>query len=126
MRRLQNEVDQVLDRGAAVRAFPLINLYAGDEGVIATAEIPGVSPENLNITVEGDLLTLSGSRPVEEGDSLTYHRRERVVGEFSRTVQLPFRVNAEKVEANFRNGVLHITLPRLEEDKPRKISVKTP
>jgi HSP20 family protein len=101
-----------------------MNLYAGDEGVILTAELPGLEPDDLEITVLGETLTLSGSRnmgDVEEG--VKYHRRERGQGQFNRTVQLPFVVDSESVEAKFTNGVLHVVLPRAEEDKPRKISV---
>jgi HSP20 family protein len=67
---------------------------------------------------------LSGSRNVNEVvEGVKYHRRERGQGEFTRTVQLPFTVDSERVEAKFNNGILHVMLPRVEEEKPRKISV---
>lgn len=107
-------------------SFPAINLYSGDEGVILTAEIPGVEMEELDITVLGETLTLSGTRNMgEDEEGITYHRRERSQGNFTRTVELPFRVDSDNVEAKFSNGVLHVMLPRTEEEKPRKISVKT-
>jgi HSP20 family protein len=82
--------------------------------------------DDLEITVLGETLTLSGSRnAVEVEEDVTYHRRERGQGAFTRTVELPFRVDGDHVEAKFRNGVLHVTLPRIEEEKPRKIAVKT-
>jgi len=70
--------------------------------------------------------TLRGSRqPEEVGEGVTFHRRERRFGSFTRTFRLPFDVDADKVEARFQNGVLSITLPRAEADKPKKIAVKT-
>lgn len=125
MTRLQREMSHLLGgTSAPINSFPAMNLYAGDEGIILTAELPGLEPEDLDITVLGETLTLTGSRngeDVEEG--VKYHRRERSYGRFNRTVQLPFQVDSEGVEASFTNGVLHIVLPRAEEDKPRKITV---
>jgi len=75
--------------------------------------------------VVGDTLTLKGSRqPDKLQDGEKYHRRERNYGDFSRTFQLPFHVEADKVEAIFEKGVLHLSLPRAEVDKPKKIAVK--
>ena len=88
-----------------------------------TIELPGVDPEDLDISIVSDSLTLSGERPLEQDGDVKYHRRERWHGSFSRTMQMPFRVDSENVEANFRNGVLEVLLPRAEEDKPRRISV---
>lgn len=125
MSRLQREMSHLLGgTSAPMASFPAMNLYAGDEGIILTAELPGIEADDLDITVLGETLTLSGSRnlgEVEEG--ARYHRRERGQGDFTRTVQLPFTVDSERVEAKFTNGVLHVMLPRVEEEKPRKISV---
>jgi len=72
----------------------------------------------------GDTLTLSGERSQKDGDEQrTYSRRERWQGKFSRTIQLPFRIDAEEVDASFANGILNIILPRAEEDKPHRISI---
>lgn len=87
--------------------------------------MPGVSPKDIEISVQNDTLTLRGCRQprdLEEGE--TYHRRERGCGRFARTLQLPFQVEPEGVEATFERGVLHISLPRAEADKPKKITVK--
>ncbi len=106
--------------------YPAMNVWANDEGVIITAELPGVNPEDIDIAVDGDTLTLTGSRKPEEHDEeIVYHRRERGYGKFSRVLQLPFQVDVDKVEANFSKGVLSIVLPRAEADKPRKIAVKS-
>ncbi|MBN1874681.1 MAG: Hsp20/alpha crystallin family protein [Anaerolineae bacterium] len=132
MERLQREMNRLFTetmspgRGRVAAGYPAMNIWANEEGVIVTAELPGVNPEDIDIAVDGDTLTLTGVRHPEalkEGE--TYHRRERGAGKFNRVFQLPFQVEMEAVEATFANGVLHITLPRAEEDKPRKIEVKT-
>jgi len=103
-----------------------MNVWSNDEGLFITAEVPGVSNEDIDISVIGDTLTLTGNRKPDEIDENTrYHRQERGYGNFSRSVQLPFPVNVSKVDATFHNGVLSIALPRAEEDKPRKIAVKS-
>jgi len=90
-----------------------------------TAELPGVDPNNLDISVINETLTLRGSRkPPELKEGETFHRRERLFGEFTRTLQLPFRVDSNAVEAHVKNGVLIVKLPRAEADKPRKVAIK--
>lgn len=105
--------------------FPQLNIWTNDEeGAIVTAELPGVTPDDLEIEVTGDTLTLKGKRTPDEADSSsTYHRRERMVGEFTRTVQLPYTVDKDNVEASLNSGVLQINLPRAEDEKPRKITI---
>jgi HSP20 family protein len=106
--------------------YPVMNVWSNEDGAVVTAELPGINAEDIEISVVGDTLTLSGSRQadeLEEGEK--YHRRERGSGKFSRSFQLPFRTEADKIEATFDKGVLHISLPRSEADKPKKISVKS-
>ena len=131
MDRLRREMDQLFSRAFSERrlhtpaSFPAMNVWTNEEGVVVTAELPGVETEDIDISVVGDMLTLSGSRQpdeLKEGDR--YHRRERGAGQFTRTFQLPFRVEADEVKALFDKGVLHISLPRAEVDKPKKIAVK--
>ena len=106
-------------------SYPAINIWTNDDGQLITAEMPGVHPEDINIDVNADALSISGERkPDEVAKDAAYHRRERGYGAFSRTIQLPFMVDPNKVEANFKNGVLMISLPRAEVDKPKKITVK--
>lgn len=125
MSRLQREMSHLLGgTSAPITSFPAMNLYAGDEGVILTAELPGIEPDDLEITVLGETLTLSGSRDMDDAEEdVKYHRREREQGEFTRTVELPYTVDSDNVEAKFNNGVLHVMLPRVEEEMPRKITV---
>jgi HSP20 family protein len=105
--------------------YPAMNVWTNEEGVVVTAELPGMNPEDIDISVQDDTLTLRGNRaPDEMEEGATYHRRERACGSCSRTLRLPFQVEASAVEATFKNGILSLTLPRAEADKPRKIAIK--
>jgi HSP20 family protein len=90
-----------------------------------TAELPGVTRDDVTISLQEDVLTLEGKRePKVQEDNVNWQRRERAYGTFSRTVQLPFRVDADKVQAHFNNGILEIELQRLEADRPKKIEIR--
>jgi HSP20 family protein len=131
MDRLQREMNRLFSEtsrwpGLSVApTFPAMNVWT-DQGVaVVTAELPGLNPEEIDISVQNDTLTLRGSREPEgaqEGKS--YHRRERGSGNFTRSLQLPFQVESDKVEANYEKGILSISLPRAEADKPKKIAIK--
>lgn len=130
MERLRREMDRLLSETASFampvfRGYPAMNVWVNEDGAIVTTELPGVNPEELDISVVDDTLTLSGTRKADElEEGATYHRRERGCGSFTRSFQLPFKVDPQKVEAVASNGVLTITLPRAEEDKPKKIAVR--
>jgi HSP20 family protein len=126
MRRLQDEVNRLLASAGPAPApgFPALNAYASEDGVVLTAELPGVEAGNLDVAVFQDTLTLRGRREPEAADANSYHRRERRHGQFTRTVTLPFRVDPDRVEAELQHGVLRLTLHRPEADRPRKIAVK--
>ncbi|MFO8058849.1 MAG: Hsp20/alpha crystallin family protein [bacterium] len=112
-------------RGVGYGTFPAINMYGNDEKLVITSEIPGLDMENLDISIQGRNLTLSGTRQgIEPGEDERVVLNERASGDFSRSVTLPYGVESDKVEANYENGVLYIHLPRAEEEKPRKIPVK--
>ncbi|MBW6485340.1 MAG: Hsp20/alpha crystallin family protein [Syntrophobacterales bacterium] len=127
VRRLRQEMDRIFSDFAqpVSREFPAVNAWIGEADAVVTAELPGIDPSAVEVSVVGDTLTISGSReatPLMEGES--YHRQERGVGGFSRSLQLPFHVDADKVEAKYEKGIIGITLPRSEAEKPRKILVK--
>lgn len=106
--------------------FPPLNIWSGENDIIIAAEMPGVDPKQVDISVKGDLVTLSGERPAESlGEGEGYHRQERSHGRFSRGLRLPFRVDSIRVEATYEKGILKVTLPRHEQDKPRKIQIKS-
>jgi HSP20 family protein len=127
LQRMQGEMNRIfsgIGRSSLGQEAPSVNAWVGEADVIVAAELPGVDPGKVDISVVGDTLTISGSREAEklkEGEN--YHRQERDFGRFSRTIQLPFHVEAGKVEAKYARGILKITLPRAEADKPRKIAV---
>ena len=129
MNRLQREMNQLfdtVDRRPWPAAFPAMNLWLNDEGAVVTAELPGVDVKDLNINVSGETLTLSGERKIENlPKDAVYHRQERSMGQFTRTIDLPFSVDSARVQATLEKGVLRILLPRAEKDKPHKILVKT-
>ena len=125
MRRLQNELNRMAERSTAgAPEFPAVNAYANQDGVVITAELPGVKSEDLDVSVHRDAVTLSGERQTNTEEAKGYHRRERRQGRFVRTLSLPFMVDPNGVEAAMNNGLLRLKLPRAEEDKPRRINVK--
>ena len=125
--RLFNGVHQPLSLRSVPRGtFPAINSYDPGEKMVLFAELPGIDPDDINISVTADTLVLSGVRKAEgASEAAQYHRRERTHGEFSRSFQLPNPVNKDKVEANLQLGLLQISLPRAESDKPKQIAVNT-
>jgi len=105
--------------------YPAVNVWEDDSTVHAEAELPGLPQDQVEVYVtEGNQLTVQGERKLAERPSGTWHRRERGFGKFSRTVTLPADVNSEKVEARLENGILHVTLPKSEAARSRKIDVK--
>jgi HSP20 family protein len=124
-RLLTGFLGQPLDgfRPSASRGQPALNMWEQGDQVVVEMEVPGLKEDQLDLAVSGGELSIRIDRPevVEEG--VTYHRRERPVGTFARTVRLPADIDAEKVEARLNDGVLRIILPRAESAKPRKIEV---
>jgi HSP20 family protein len=107
-------------------AFPQINMWSKDDKVTLVAELPGVAANKLDLQVQDDILTLQGNKENGlSGEEATYHRRERLNGNFKRSLKLPFRVNANKISAEFKKGLLIIHMERAEEDKPKKIEIKS-
>lgn len=126
MQLMQRDMNRLTDslRMPLAPEFPLMNIWAGANGAVITAEIPGVSPDDLEIAVHQNTVTLRGRREAERvGEDDILHRQERAVGAFGRSLVLPFRVDGDKAAATFRNGLLRLDLPRPEADRPRKITV---
>jgi HSP20 family protein len=126
IRRAQDEMNRLFasPRFALRPEFPQVNVWAGADKAILKAEVPGVSPDQLDVTVHQDIVTLRGKRDPEkvDGEAIA-HRQERMHGSFARTIVLPFRVDADKVSARFDRGVLTLELPRPAADRPRQIKV---
>jgi HSP20 family protein len=103
---------------------PTVDIYNNDEAIVIKAELPGMEKKDITIDMKGGVLTLKGERSHEdEVKEENYYRRERRYGKFYRAFKLPEDVDAEKIKADFKNGVLKIDIPKPEERKPRKITV---
>lgn len=110
----------------AMGVFPLVNTAEDDENFYITAELPGLSAEQVELSVKGESLIIKGERVIPPaGENISYHRREREAGRFSRVVGLPAKVATENVTAGFKNGVLKIALPKAAEAKVRPITITT-
>lgn len=132
LNRLQEEMNMLFDRFFGRRSllsdtgvFPAVNVAEDDDNLYITAELPGINPQDIDLTVEEESVVIKGERKLEEeGEEVSYHRREREGGSFSRTITLPTRVVAEKASAEAKDGVLTLKLPKAEEAKPKKIEIK--
>jgi HSP20 family protein len=130
--RLQLQMDSLFQSVAGreryprrVGVYPLVNLSEDADHIYVRAELPGVNPEELDITIKEQHLVIRGERKIPpEEKNVNYHRRERESGFFRRVLRLPAQVDPNKVEAACKDGVLTITLAKSEEVKPRQISVK--
>lgn len=105
--------------------LPPVDIRETEDALHLTAELPGLSKDDVEITVENHTLTLRGERKLEKDvQKDSYHRIERAYGTFSRTFSLPTNVRTDKVDASFKDGVLNLEIPKAEEAKPRRISIK--
>jgi HSP20 family protein len=107
-------------------SVPAIDMYQTEDEVVVKATLPGFSPDDVQINVTGDVLTLRGeTKHEEETQEKSWHIREHRFGRFERTIPLPVQVTADRANAEFENGMLTITLPKAEEVKPKTIAVRT-
>ncbi len=134
LRALQEEFDQLFNRlssewnGGRLRPefYAASDLSETADAFQVRMDVPGIKPDDINVQVTGDTVRVSGERKEEkEEKGKTYHRLERRSGKFSETLRLPCAVNEEKVQAEFHDGVLTITLPKTEATKTRTVKVKT-
>ena len=130
-RRLEGEMDQLFGRGslpAGIRAtrrgtFPPVNVGATPERVDVYLFAAGLDPKSLDISIQQNLLAVSGDRKVPVDEAADYYRQERFDGEFRRVITLPDDVDPDRVDAKYRDGVLQITVQRREAARPRQITV---
>jgi HSP20 family protein len=114
-----------LDLGPSGRGvYPAVNVFTDREGYVLRMEVPGVAPEDLEIETQSRTLRVSGKRDVKTPEEGSFHRRERAVGQFSRSLQLPADLDVARAEASCKHGMLTIRIPKNEEAKPHQISVK--
>jgi len=134
LEQLQREMNSLFDRRAGLASrpggwrgvFPPVNLYETADAYVLTAELPGVEPEDIDVALEGSTISIQGERKIEfeSHENASIHRRERQAGNFRRAFSLPAAVDADKVEAAHRNGVLMIRIPKTPEAQPRQIAVQ--
>jgi HSP20 family protein len=106
---------------------PLVDVHQTDDDIIVTVSLPGIKPEDVNVTLTGRTLTVSGElKATEQVEREQYVYRERRMGAFNREMRLPVRVEGDKAQATFENGLLRLSLPKAEESKPRQIEIKVP
>lgn len=135
LRSLQDEVNRLFNVGITrsgngediVRGAwtPSVDIFENQDKIVLEAELAGMNPEDVDISIENNIITLKGERKFEKNEeSENYHRVERSYGSFVRSFTLPRTVVSDEAEANFENGILKVTLPKREEAKARKIEIK--
>jgi HSP20 family protein len=128
--RIRREMFRFLDaypgaeEGPHSGVFPAINVTQDRDNFFVRAELPGVKPGELEVSAVNRTLSIAGKRSAPEVSGVSYHRKERVEGDFSRSLTLPSDFDADRVAASFAHGVLTVTLPKPEKAKPRQIAVK--
>ena len=130
---VQSEMNRLFDtflgrggqQGAMERVWaPAIDMYETKDELVVTAELPGLNEKDIHLSINGDMLSVRGERHWnQEAKQDTYYRTERWYGKFERTLPLPMPVQAEKVKASYRDGVLTVKLPKVEEIKPKEIKI---
>jgi HSP20 family protein len=133
MRRMHDMLDRVMDRtfidapffAAFDQGVLPVDVYQTDDDVVVKATAPGMKAEDIQITITGDTLSIRGEVSEErEHEGVQFHIRERRAGSFSRSIGLPTTVDADKTKAEFEDGILTLTLPKVEDVKPKSITVK--
>jgi HSP20 family protein len=133
MNRLFDESFRAAGRGSGEEDWalggswaPAVDIFEKDQNLVLRAELPGVDPKDVDVRLENGILTLRGERKVDrEIKRESYHRVERAYGTFARSFTLPSQVNQGAIQANYKDGVLEVTLPKREEAKPKQIEIKT-
>ena len=128
LNRMQRELERGFfsGRGKPADFAPAVDVHEDDEALVLRAELPGVKQTDIDIQIDGNVLTLKGERKLEaEQKGRRYHRVERSFGTFVRQFQLPTNVDAQAIDANLEQGILTLRLPKKAETKTRKIEVKS-
>jgi HSP20 family protein len=103
--------------------FPPINVFQQGDDILAIIELPGIDRSDLQIQAKDNTIRISGKKSVEYPDRVSVHRRERLFGEFDRTLTVPVNLDPDRVKAEYRDGILALFLPRAESDKPRTVKI---
>ena len=124
-RALESRLESDWLRGATAGtgAFPPINVFQQGDNLVAIIELAGVNKSDLEIQAKDNTIRISGKKNVAYPEKVSLHRRERLSGTFDRTLTVPIQIDAERIKAEYRDGVLALFIPRAESDKPRSISI---
>ena len=113
-----------LARGPSGRGgYPPLNVFRQGDDFVVITELPGIGRDDVDVEVHGNRIRIAGKKNIQYGEGASLHRRERIAGNFDRTIAVPVEVDADRVKAEYRNGVLALFLPRAERDKPRSIAI---
>jgi HSP20 family protein len=116
--------DWLRDTTTSRGPYPPINVFQQDGNFVVIIELPGVNKNELQIEAKENTIRISGKKAIDYAENVSVHRRERVSGEFDRTLTLPIQIDPDGVKAEYRDGVLALFIPRAESDQPRTIKIK--
>jgi len=112
--------DATMSRGP----FPPVNVFQKGEDLLAVVEVPGVEKNEIKVEAKENTIRIWGRKAIKHGDGVSVHRRERLSGEFDRTLSVPVAIDADGINADYKNGVLSLYLPRAQSAKPRNITIR--
>jgi len=119
----RTESDWLQNQTAGQGPFPPINVFQQGDDIVAIVELPGVDKNDLQIQAKENTIRIAGKKAVDLPEEVSVHRRERVFGEFDRTISLPIQLDPNGIKAEYQDGILALFLPRSERDKPRTIKI---
>jgi len=115
--------DWLQSQTASQGPFPPINVFQQGDSIVAIVELPGVDKDNLQIEAKENTIRIAGKKAIDLPEGVSVHRRERIFGDFDRTLSLPVQLDPDAIKAEYRDGILALFLPRSERDKPRTIKI---
>jgi HSP20 family protein len=119
----RTESDWLQNQTAGQGPFPPINVFQQGDDIVAIIELPGVDKNDLQIQAKENTIRIAGRKAVDLPEGVSAHRRERIFGEFDRTLSLPIQLDPDRIKAEYQDGILALSLPRSERDKPRTIKI---
>jgi HSP20 family protein len=120
----RRETNWLQDATTSRGPFPPINVFQQGDDILAIIELPGVNKDDLQVQAKENTIRISGKKTIDYSDGISVHRRERISGEFDRTLTIPVQIDPDAIRAEYRDGVLALFLPKAESAKPRTIKIK--
>lgn len=117
------ESDWLENQTAGQGPFPPINVFQQGDDIVAIVELPGVEKSNLQVEAKENTIRIAGRKSIDLPERVSVHRRERIFGDFDRTISIPAQIDPDRIKAEYQDGILALFLPRSEKDKPRTIKV---